>query len=224
MRSCMSPICSILDEPTSGLDPNQIRQVRELIQQSWAPAHHPALDSHPAGSRDDLQSRSSLSIAAGSRPATRRRIWLNQMRTATGVRAGSKDRQRRTESTELKAIAGVKDVSLATDGDWQIFPSAPKLGRRSARRSSASRVSARWVGARTRSARLRSRMSSSRSLMRMRSSIQRGVMDCETKRRNKNRGYTRLVVWQSAIELFELVWKIAYVEAKIDFASRAQAC
>jgi four helix bundle protein len=47
-------------------------------------------------------------------------------------------------------------------------------------------------------------------------------MDCETKRRNKNRGYTRLVVWQKAIELFELVWKIAYVEAKIDFKLRAQ--
>jgi four helix bundle protein len=32
----------------------------------------------------------------------------------------------------------------------------------------------------------------------------------------------RLVVWQKAIELFELVWKIAYVEAKIDFKLRAQ--
>jgi len=47
-------------------------------------------------------------------------------------------------------------------------------------------------------------------------------MDCETKRRNKNRGYLRLVVWQKAIELFEVVWRIAYVEAKIDFKLRAQ--
>jgi four helix bundle protein len=47
-------------------------------------------------------------------------------------------------------------------------------------------------------------------------------MNYETKLRNKNRGYMQLVVWQKAAELFELVWKIAFVEAKIDFKLRSQ--
>jgi four helix bundle protein len=46
--------------------------------------------------------------------------------------------------------------------------------------------------------------------------------DYTTERRNKNRGYIGLVVWQRAIELFELIWKVAYVESKIDFKLRAQ--
>ena len=46
--------------------------------------------------------------------------------------------------------------------------------------------------------------------------------DYTTERRNKNRCYIGLIVWQRAIELFELVWKVAYVESKIDFKLRAQ--
>ena len=44
----------------------------------------------------------------------------------------------------------------------------------------------------------------------------------KTELRNKNRGYMNLIVWQKAMELFELAWKMAYVEAKIDFKLRAQ--
>lgn len=44
----------------------------------------------------------------------------------------------------------------------------------------------------------------------------------QTELRNKNRGYMNLIVWQKAMELFDLAWKIAYVEAKIDFKLRAQ--
>jgi len=47
-------------------------------------------------------------------------------------------------------------------------------------------------------------------------------MNYETKLRNKNRGYMKLIVWQKAIQLFELVWKIAFVEANIDFKLRSQ--
>ena len=48
-------------------------------------------------------------------------------------------------------------------------------------------------------------------------------MGCyQTERRNKNRGYMGLIVWQKALELFELVWTITYVESKIDFKLRAQ--
>ena len=47
-------------------------------------------------------------------------------------------------------------------------------------------------------------------------------MNYETKLRNKNRGYMKLIVWQKVIQLFELVWKIAFVEANIDFKLRSQ--
>jgi four helix bundle protein len=40
--------------------------------------------------------------------------------------------------------------------------------------------------------------------------------------RNKNRGYMGLIVWQKAVDLFELVWRITYVESRIDFKLRAQ--
>ncbi|MFN2507920.1 MAG: four helix bundle protein [Chthoniobacterales bacterium] len=44
----------------------------------------------------------------------------------------------------------------------------------------------------------------------------------QTDLRNKNRGYMRLIVWQKAMELFQLVWRAVYVEAKVDFKLRAQ--
>src|SRR2546423_3519438 len=44
----------------------------------------------------------------------------------------------------------------------------------------------------------------------------------KTELRNKNRGYMNLIVWQKAMDLFELAWKIAYVEASIDFKLRSQ--
>jgi four helix bundle protein len=43
----------------------------------------------------------------------------------------------------------------------------------------------------------------------------------QTELRNKNRGYMKLIVWQKAMELFELVWKLTYVESQIDFKLRA---
>ena len=44
----------------------------------------------------------------------------------------------------------------------------------------------------------------------------------ETELRNKNRGYMNLIVWQRAMELFQLAWKMAFVEAKIDSKLRSQ--
>jgi four helix bundle protein len=44
----------------------------------------------------------------------------------------------------------------------------------------------------------------------------------ETELRNKNRGYLRLIVWQKAMELFELAWGVAYLESKVDFKLRSQ--
>src|SRR6266446_3861814 len=47
-------------------------------------------------------------------------------------------------------------------------------------------------------------------------------MSYQTELRNKNRGYMNLIVWQKAMDLFELTWKISYVEAQIDFKLRSQ--
>lgn len=47
-------------------------------------------------------------------------------------------------------------------------------------------------------------------------------MSYQTELRNKNRGYMNLIVWQKAMDLFDLVWKLAYVEAKVDFKLRSQ--
>ena len=44
----------------------------------------------------------------------------------------------------------------------------------------------------------------------------------QTELRNKNRGYMNLIVWQKAMDLFELAWKMAFVAVKIDFKLRAQ--
>ncbi|PYK16954.1 MAG: four helix bundle protein [Verrucomicrobia bacterium] len=44
----------------------------------------------------------------------------------------------------------------------------------------------------------------------------------ETGLRNKNRGYMKLIVWQKAMELFELVWNIVFIETRIDFKLRSQ--
>jgi four helix bundle protein len=44
----------------------------------------------------------------------------------------------------------------------------------------------------------------------------------ETNRRNKNRGYMNLIVWQKAMHLFTLAWKLAYTGQKIDFKLRSQ--
>ncbi|MGH8100698.1 MAG: four helix bundle protein [Chthoniobacterales bacterium] len=47
-------------------------------------------------------------------------------------------------------------------------------------------------------------------------------MNYETERRNKNRGYMKLIVWQKGMELFELIWTILFRQAKIDFRLRSQ--
>ncbi len=44
----------------------------------------------------------------------------------------------------------------------------------------------------------------------------------ETELRNKNRGYMKLIVWNKAIDLFQLAWKISFIESKIDFKLRSQ--
>src|SRR5689334_11813557 len=47
-------------------------------------------------------------------------------------------------------------------------------------------------------------------------------MSYQTELRNKNRGYMNLIVWQRAMDLFELAWKLSFVEASVDFKLRSQ--
>jgi len=47
-------------------------------------------------------------------------------------------------------------------------------------------------------------------------------MEYQTALRNKNRGYMNLIVGQKAMELFVLVWKLTYIESRIDFKLRSQ--
>src|SRR5438477_6393881 len=47
-------------------------------------------------------------------------------------------------------------------------------------------------------------------------------MEQRTELRNKNRGYMNLIVWQRAMDLFQLVWKLSHEKAGIDFKLRSQ--
>src|SRR5690242_19793266 len=49
-----------------------------------------------------------------------------------------------------------------------------------------------------------------------------GVMNYQTQLRNKNRGYMNLIVWQRAMDLFQLAWKLTHSKGAIDFRLRSQ--
>ena len=44
----------------------------------------------------------------------------------------------------------------------------------------------------------------------------------ETKLRNENRGYMNLIVWQRAMDLVELAWRLTHTDVSIDFKLRSQ--
>ena len=160
------PDLLILDEPTSGLDPNQIRQVRDLIKNLGQPAHHSAFHSHPARGGDDLQPRHHHQ----QRKDRSLRHAGKLARARCGRRAGSSlEAKTGTDdgAEELKKIAGVKDVSLTSEGDWQIFSLRVEAGA-DVRPEVFRLASERQLdGARAIPARRRWKMSSSKSLMPM---------------------------------------------------------
>jgi four helix bundle protein len=47
-------------------------------------------------------------------------------------------------------------------------------------------------------------------------------MSFQTKLRNKNRGYMNLIVWQRAMDLFQLSWQLTHSDVLIDFKLRSQ--
>src|SRR5450432_2138623 len=113
------PDLLILDEPTIGLDPNQIRQVRELIK-NLGKRHTILLSTHILPEVEMTCTRVIIihkgKIEASDTPDN----LLAQLRTAGGVRLEAKTGD--DNGVELLSkIAGVKDVSGETDGDWKVF-------------------------------------------------------------------------------------------------------
>ncbi len=114
-----SPDLLILDEPTIGLDPNQIRQVRELIR-NLGKYHTILLSTHILPEVEMTCSRVVIinrgRIAAADTPEN----LVSAMRAAGGIRLeakiGADD-----GAAQLARIAGIKEVSVETEGDWSLF-------------------------------------------------------------------------------------------------------
>ncbi|MEY2509059.1 MAG: gliding motility-associated transport system ATP-binding protein [Verrucomicrobiota bacterium] len=113
------PDLLILDEPTSGLDPNQIRQVRDLIK-NLGKQHTILLSTHILPEVEMTCSRVIIINRGRIEACDTPENLLGRIRTAGGVtveaKVGNDD-----GAEELRKIAGVRDVSASTDGDWQVF-------------------------------------------------------------------------------------------------------
>ncbi len=113
------PDLLILDEPTSGLDPNQIRQVRDLIK-NLGKQHTILLSTHILPEVEMTCSRVIIINKGRIEACDTPENLLGQIRTASGVvveaKVGSDN-----GVEELKKIAGVRDVSASTEGEWEIF-------------------------------------------------------------------------------------------------------
>jgi ABC-2 type transport system ATP-binding protein len=113
------PDLLILDEPTSGLDPNQIRQVRDLIK-NLGKQHTILLSTHILPEVEMTCSRVIIINRGRIEACDTPENLLGRIRTAGGVtveaKVGNDD-----GAEELRKIAGVRDVSASTEGDWQVF-------------------------------------------------------------------------------------------------------
>ena len=113
------PDLLILDEPTSGLDPNQIRQVRDLIK-NLGKQHTILLSTHILPEVEMTCSRVIIINRGRIEACDTPENLLGRIRTAGGVvveaKVGDDD-----GADELKKIAGVRDVTVSSDGDWQVF-------------------------------------------------------------------------------------------------------
>lgn len=113
------PDLLILDEPTIGLDPNQIRQVRELIQ-NLGKRHTILISSHILPEVEATCSRVLIinrgKIEASDTPQN----LLQKLRTSAGIRIEARTGQEDGKA-ELSKLAGVKDVVVEKEGDWEVF-------------------------------------------------------------------------------------------------------
>jgi ABC-2 type transport system ATP-binding protein len=113
------PDLLILDEPTSGLDPNQIRQVRDLIK-NLGKQHTILLSTHILPEVEMTCSRVIIIHKGRIEACDTPENLLGQIRTAGGVRVEAKVGND-NGAVELKKIAGVRDVTASSDGDWKTF-------------------------------------------------------------------------------------------------------
>src|SRR5438128_12169125 len=113
------PDLLILDEPTIGLDPNQIRQVRELIK-NLGRQHTILLSTHILPEVEMTCSRVIIihkwRIEACDTPEN----LLGQIRQAGGVVLEAKVGNDNAP-TQLKKIAGVRDISESEEEGWKIL-------------------------------------------------------------------------------------------------------
>jgi len=113
------PDLLILDEPTIGLDPNQIRQVRELIK-NLGRQHTILLSTHILPEVEMTCSRVIIINKGRIEACDTPENLLNRIRTAGGVtleaRVGADD-----APTQLKKIAGVRDISESEEEGWKIL-------------------------------------------------------------------------------------------------------
>jgi ABC-2 type transport system ATP-binding protein len=113
------PDLLILDEPTSGLDPNQIRQVRDLIK-NLGKQHTILLSTHILPEVEMTCSRVIIINRGRIEACDTPENLLGRIRTAGGVtveaKVGNDD-----GAEELRKIAGVRDVTVSAEGDWQVF-------------------------------------------------------------------------------------------------------
>ena len=113
------PDLLILDEPTSGLDPNQIRQVRDLIK-NLGKQHTILLSTHILPEVEMTCSRVIIIHKGKIEACDTPENLLSRIRTAGGVRLEAKV-GKDDGVEELKKIGGVRDVTMASDGDWKLF-------------------------------------------------------------------------------------------------------
>jgi ABC-2 type transport system ATP-binding protein len=113
------PELLILDEPTIGLDPNQIRQVRDLIK-NLGKQHTILLSTHILPEVEMTCSRVIIIHKGRIEACDTPENLLGRIRTAGGVRLEAKVGND-NGLEELKKIAGVRDVTAETDGEWKTF-------------------------------------------------------------------------------------------------------
>src|SRR3954462_9192932 len=113
------PDLLILDEPTIGLDPNQIRSVRELIK-NLGKQHTILLSTHILPEVEMTCSRVVIIHRGRIEACDTPENLLSQIRQAGGVVVEAKTNND-SGLTELKKIAGVRDVTSEKEGDWELF-------------------------------------------------------------------------------------------------------
>ncbi len=113
------PDLLILDEPTSGLDPNQIRQVRELIK-NLGKQHTILLSTHILPEVEMTCSRVIIINKGRIEACDTPENLLSGIRRAGDVtleaKTGNDD-----GVTALNDLAGVREVTVHEEGDWNIF-------------------------------------------------------------------------------------------------------